>query len=211
MIVESYPYKKELQGIHHEIQKKIALKRFRKETFWAIEKSLSVSAYVIRKMLEAHKLSDEVRTLKIPAAIGRLKPAVFIDTLNNHRIFEKYNLIKTIKSQVSVKDLTNRLIHSFIFAFWFNDRGNKVVGFLLNSDKTIDQLYMILIENYLLLLENVFTDDVEYSEWQKKKKVLENGKLDLMRPRSPVKQKRGIYCQKIKKFNERYRLPLGIT
>jgi len=100
-----------------------------------IEQFYFVSAYIIRKLLEAKKLSIECCSrdihLETCSYIGGDR---FLDKLNAHRIEEFYALNNAQHTTKDLRWICNKLIHSFCFFPLFNRR-NKFCGIYFNTDE----------------------------------------------------------------------------
>lgn len=121
-----------------------------------IEENIFVSAYIIRKLLEAKKLSFELNKLKIKAEkFSNLKR---VDHMNWHKIEELFDLTTPKKNQLRLNYLCNIIIHSFIFMLCYNDN-NSVHGFFITSDYTRnDELYLIELKDYIAFLKVIAKD-----------------------------------------------------
>ncbi len=69
MINESYPWKIELLKIASSFKKCLSQKRWTKESSFLFEKEIFVSLYIVRKLIEAEKISDGNKNLKISCYI----------------------------------------------------------------------------------------------------------------------------------------------
>ena len=125
------------------------------------EKFFFISAFIIRKLNEANKLSDELNSKDFNCIkYQRIKQDNLIDYLNRHHFVKFYNLEKEEKSSVKLKDFCNYLIHSFVFNPVMEDN-YKLCGFFINSDKIKDKfLYYIEYNSFIELINDVINDDI---------------------------------------------------
>jgi hypothetical protein len=199
VINSSHFYKNDLETNIETIRRLIG--RDDDESYWLVEKNLFTSAYIIRKLIENYKLSDSVTSLSIPVLEIPLINGAFIDVINNHKIFAKYEWSKLSKSSLGIKDAMSVLMHSFVFNLICTE-----VNFLaVNTFERKNKLYILNVENLLALLFNVATDDVTESLFEKKIVYLSDGKIDRTQPRLPKMLRRGDHCEPMKKtisFNE---------
>ncbi len=61
MIDDSIPSKDELVKVADRLEAKTEQKRWTERTGYLIEQDFMVSAYAIRKLIDAHKVSDKLR------------------------------------------------------------------------------------------------------------------------------------------------------
>jgi hypothetical protein len=168
MIFDSYTWKREL---------KKELKQFKKFTnttniqvappesgifFLKIEKFFFVTAYIIRKLNESNKLSDELVNTRISVTkYPRTNKGELLDFMNNHHTERFFDFKKKQKSSIPCLVVCNYLIHSFIFDPIFDDKDWKVVGIQVTSDRSKSEaLYYISLGEYLGFLEEVINDQI---------------------------------------------------
>lgn len=125
---------------------------------------------------------------------------VFIDSLNNNNLFEKYNWESITQESTNISIIINYIIHSFVFQFIWDHEMSQPFGIVFNSDKSKNILYILRIQNFLKLIENIYTDDIQEILYKKMKKHLPSGELDMYQARVPIRLKRGDYCPPITKY-----------
>ena len=182
MIYESYVWKKELKRELNNFRKLVAKMDLSGERGipdilnLKVEKFFFVSAFIIRKLNEAKKLSDELNELTIPVVqYGRLNTDYGINVRNNQIIERFYDLENGNGASLSVTVLCNMLIHSFVFKVIVTNSGEKetIVGILVNSDYSKDKaLYYLKLDDFYKLLEETINDDILTSSYN-----YESGKL----------------------------------
>ena len=134
MIQESRYWKKDL------LRFAAKLGRIRKATRWssaaayvAIEKTVMLGAFVVRRLAESKKLSDStpamlLRVSRIPSSGTR------VTWMNNHRLDELFDWTKSVRQGRSLGSLCNQAIHSHIFAIYRGPSGKRIAGVLVASD-----------------------------------------------------------------------------
>jgi hypothetical protein len=125
----------------------------RKFVFW--------SAFVVRKLADSNKLSDEIENSRwrvecYPKRDSR--PSV--DFLNWHRLEENYDLAEGSSSYLETRRLCGILLHSLVFIPMLGDDERSIAGFFFNSDTTQDNVYLMLWEEYSGFVQDVSRDDV---------------------------------------------------
>jgi hypothetical protein len=128
MIHESYYWKKELVKLSTKIAKRIQIKRFWSESqFGTFEKEIMIGFYIIRKLIEAKKLTNS----KVSTKIGIIRfpnKGMKVHRMNNHKFFEFYDFDKGNTVKVNVIFLCNKIVHSYIFSPRFEkDEANNLI------------------------------------------------------------------------------------
>ena len=128
----------------------------------AVEKFAFLSAFIIRKLLEAKKLSDELESVKVSVRkFERINFDREITYLNWDHVEQFYDLTDPVSDNISVRTLCNMLIHSFIFLADDTKETPEINIMLFNSDFTKDKaLYEIDLATYFELVESVANDNV---------------------------------------------------
>lgn len=143
----------------------------------AVEKFVFTSAFIVRKLFESKKVSDEVSGSKVSGTSFPRAAQTRITRLNWHHIDRHYDLSRGRSCQILVRDICNRLIHSAVFMSDFAEDQPTMVGFYFTSDRTKeDALYYIFLDDYFSIVENVIEDDILYSatNFETGKTVLSN-------------------------------------
>lgn len=148
MIYESFPWKEELLKITHLLENRLNQKRWTTRTSFLFEKEIFTSFYIIRKLVEAEKVSTKNKKINIPCY---LIPSTgkTVTRPNKHRATELYDFIKYKKSNINILDLCNQVIHSYIFDPTF-DEDLLLVGFWVSSDRNRNNfLYSFILEDVI--------------------------------------------------------------
>jgi len=163
MIWDSVIWKKELHKELDNFNMFLAdIETSKDECFdFTVEKFFFVSAFMIRKLSEGNKLSDELTSKDFSCIeYRRIKSNSIIDHLNWHHMERFYNLEKKDTSLIKLRDICNFLIHSFAFCV-VTDDSRKLSGILVNSDRTKDKyLLHIQLDTFIELINDVINDKV---------------------------------------------------
>jgi hypothetical protein len=133
MIWESAYWKEELLKSARILKKKRHQKVWQESSMARIEKTVMIGFYVVRKLMEARKLSDAVIHQKIPVKSHphRGKPV----TLTNwDHIDRHYDFNSSHQTQRTLAWLSNQMIHSYVFIVSVDDEGG-MDGIFFSSDK----------------------------------------------------------------------------
>lgn len=131
-----------------------------------MEQDIFLSAYAIRKLMDACKISHEVESTSLPglehSASGRT-----VDLMNWHRLDELYDLSKGVEVCVGLRDFCNEIVHSFVFSLTFTQRGG-LDGFFVASDREKDRrLVYFDIGSVIDALMRVAGDDIVSAHWSR--------------------------------------------
>jgi hypothetical protein len=129
----------------------------------SLEKDVFLAFYIIRKLMEAHKLSVEVEASqvsvrKIPSA-G--KPVTY---MNWDKIDELYDWSAASRETLPLRELCNLVVHSYIFMPSISENGG-LDALLVASDRSRStKLYEVPALGAISLLRAVATDDPDRGE-----------------------------------------------
>ena len=134
---------------------------------YRLEKTLLLSAFTVRWLLDSNKLSDnfDSRNLKVDYYSAKRGAQENISPLNKRFIDERYfDLAKSTSSSISIRQLTNQLIHSAVVLMFSYDETNRALGFFVVSDKDYEKrLCYCSIKEWISMVEAVADDDVIYT------------------------------------------------
>jgi hypothetical protein len=129
--------------------------------FVEIEAFAFLTGYIVRKLIEAKKLSDELEAAAMRVEVYPAQPRYPLDILNAHRIDEGYDLTARSQRTVRLIPLCNLLVHSFVFMPATDESGAGWEGFFLNSDRTKSrELIFVASSDFDLLVDEVIQDHV---------------------------------------------------
>jgi hypothetical protein len=163
MYEDSWPYKEDLKRSLTRTNGRIAdFEPARTEAAClAFEKFVFWSAFVVRKLADSNKLSDEIEESRWSVERSPKRDSrPFVDFLNRHRLEDNYDLANTSAARLETRRLCGILLHSLVFLPVVGDDERSIVGFFFNSDKTKDNVYLMLWEEYSRLVRDVSRDDV---------------------------------------------------
>ena len=114
--------------------------------------------YSIRKLIEAHKVSDDIRDRSIPL-VGYPWMGSPVTFMNWDKVDEKYDLENPERFKKQVIWIANQLIHSFVFLPCF-DEDSRLDSILFNSDRTRRQhVYSMSMNQIVSLFEEIAAND----------------------------------------------------
>lgn len=161
MINESHPWKLDLRRRLRLIRKYNTaglLERDDDSAYTILEKCVFYSAFIIRKLIECVRLSDDAERYSFQA-IG-IKPVKHIDRMHHWPDENSHDWEKEARITVAGKDLCNWLIHSFVFFFEFEENG-LISSFCISSDYDRNKiLYKIALNDWISYMNYVASDDI---------------------------------------------------
>ena len=160
MIWDSWPWKVDLAQRTSRLERRMRQKRWPESSLVKMEQDIFFAAYVIRKLFEADKLSDDLESMRLDVTVY-YSTGKFADLLNWHHIEKLYDLETPEKGKhLSLAGFCNQIIHSFVFVPYFDDEGG-LSGFFFASDRAKEELvHYMEMEVLVEALNAVCEDDV---------------------------------------------------
>ena len=160
MIYNSYIWKKDLNKQLEIIRENNIIQKLSKEeSFDEIEKAIFLSGFMIRKLMDSRtKVTDHIDNLSILIEVMDATDSPTI--LNAHRIEQHYDLEKRDHVAISLRNICNMLIHSFVFEFSIGD--NELIdGFYIVADRNKDKaLYYVALDQWADAISTIVHDNV---------------------------------------------------
>jgi hypothetical protein len=156
MIWESKRWKDELLG-NAKLLRQLEKKRRTEGRAFQFERSIFLSAYIMRKLHEARKLSSAWEKREVTCIIYPLKGRV-PDLMNWHRLSEFYDFDSGKSVPITAPEFCNLLIHSFVF-MEAEGQGKSTEGILFASDRSRERgLWFVALKDVLPLLKECGRD-----------------------------------------------------
>ncbi|MDN3668245.1 hypothetical protein QWY93_02735 [Echinicola jeungdonensis] len=149
--------------------------------FIKLQKFAIYSSIILRKLIEARKLSDELIGKNYPIKTFSKQSDEPISIFNGYEIEKLYELNNPTTKNISIKMIAHRLIHSYHFMpkySWIkideslpdedaeNWEVQNLEGVWFSSDKTKDsELSFIEIDIYFKIIEDVINDFIVHIEY----------------------------------------------
>jgi hypothetical protein len=160
MIDDSSPWKEELWMMADRLEKCKRRRRWTDQSAFLVERDVMFGAYAIRKLIEAHKISDQATAEPLNAERYGLADRV-PDLMNFHRPWDNYDLSAGDIAQLSLREFSNQVIHSFIFTICTNQDGHGFNGLLFSSDRARREfVYFVNADSILTTFRRVAEDDI---------------------------------------------------
>ncbi|MER9763721.1 hypothetical protein [Mesorhizobium sp. M0138] len=165
MILDSFPWKDGLLRDAIALTDWAEKRRSAKRSF-AIEETVFVAAFKIRRLMESGKISSSLASSNLPAIFYPCKKQG-INQHTRYDIEDHYNFSTPANVDLSIKDVANTIIHSFVFGETVQYgrakrrklNPSRVSGFIFNSDRSRDKgLWYVSLNSYVDIL-NTFGND----------------------------------------------------
>lgn len=173
MIWESWPWKEALLEDAEKLKNLVFCDE--NEKGWVeFERLFLISAYCMRKLFEAKKLTTaleqaSIQVKHIPIKDKDKKP----DLLNWHDLDRFYDINASETKVVPIRSLVNSIIHSFVFIPIFsNDTGQIPVGVFIASDHSKSKGIMeVSLAEYIKLMQRVGHNEVTEARFARDSKT----------------------------------------
>ncbi len=173
MIWESSDWKYELIK-DADILQRWSKKRPSSKQAILFEKKIMISAYAIRKLIEAEKIGSDIKTeywyiknKKFSIKDNTKQP----DLLNWHQIDRFYNIEESGKNnKIELPILCNLIIHSYVFCLSQEDKDYTDGFFVTSGWEKNNGLYWIDLDDFITVLIGIGQSNVYESHWQRNNK-----------------------------------------
>lgn len=168
MISDSVPWREELWRVADRLEKKSRQERWTDRSSFLVERDMMVSAYAIRRLREAHKITDALARTRIPVMrykrTGKLAP----DVWSSYRFWDFYDLDNGVRDNITITHLCNQLIHSFVWHLSCTEDTELFDGAFVASEKEKEKhCYFISVTSLIDLCRRVASEDVGSIEWRR--------------------------------------------
>lgn len=134
MIYESYYWRKELLKLAAKIEKRIPYKRpWTDSQNGDFEKEVMIGFYMIRKLKESFKLTNNIIATNIKGFKYPNKGKL-VTLMNNHRFMELYDFEQPKKDKFNLTFLINQIVHSYIFSPKFDVNSDAIISSIDDKD-----------------------------------------------------------------------------
>jgi hypothetical protein len=89
--------------------------------------------FAIRRLMECMKLSDDTLALSVPLTQYPALPGSRITAINWNQLEKHYDLESPSKTSLPLRELTNQLIHSYVFVIVVGPK-RRLTGALVSSE-----------------------------------------------------------------------------
>jgi hypothetical protein len=170
LIWDSAPWKRALLRDAGMLERWAVRKGKPERQGFIFEQKIFLSAYAIRKLFDARKVSDGL--LKYTLACKRFqRTKKEISPLNAHRIDEHYVLDKPQGFKALGRRLLDQVIHSHVFILSSN-KGGVVDGFFITSDRDKEtHLLLVPLAAFCTYMREIGNDFPSRGSWERDSKT----------------------------------------
>lgn len=143
MINESTYWQEELFKSSRWLVDALSKKRWLDRSYGKLEKSIMISAYSIRKLGEASKISKSFFQQEIDVEIYKKHKIINQDNVAEEFIENIYDFKHRSTGKIKIGTLLNQIIHSHLFVPVFN-ANKQIAAILINSDYTKDKVVYLI-------------------------------------------------------------------
>jgi hypothetical protein len=153
-------WKAELVRVADRLEAKTKQARWTDKTDFLIERDFIFGAYALRKVLESHTVSDEIRQLRIP--VKCFDPSgTPPDPRHPGGVSESYDFENGRRRTLSVADLCHEIVNNSVFAFYGGESADLFDGVYVSSDRHKEYVYLVLASDFIALCCDVGMENVE--------------------------------------------------
>jgi hypothetical protein len=191
MIDDSQVWKSRLRRARTSLRRKLRAAAhdsgLAEDAFVEVEAFAFLAGYIVRKLIEARKLSDELESSAMKVLAYPARADYPLDFLSAHKIDRGYDLTNPVQREVGLRTICNLLVHSFVFMPSTNEGGTTWTGFFLNSDRTKNkELVFIAREDFDLLVDEVLKDDIVEMQVDRIRDRVSKSRFGQGESRSPI-------------------------
>jgi hypothetical protein len=159
VIWDSVPWREELLRVAERLERRKKQRRWTERTSFLVERDVMTSAYAVRKLNEARKISDQLVAKKFKVVRYELVGRV----LDHYRyeFWESFDLESPTDAEVSLTFLCNQIIHSFVWAISVTEDEELFNGIFVSSDRERRKfLYFIGVDLLVSLFRDIGEEDI---------------------------------------------------
>ena len=159
MITESYYYKNYLIRASKILRGYKLIKRWNPvRCGHVVEREIFLSMYLIRKMIESQKVTDQVAGMKIKTKCFPVKNDCIV---TRHSSFDKkYNLEAVSTKYLDLSYTCNQIIHSYVFEIVLSEKKIPFYVVICSDRKRNAELYMLKINQVISMIEAIAKDNI---------------------------------------------------
>jgi len=161
MIADSIPWKEELLRAASRLEKKKYQVRWTEQSSFLVERDIMVSAYAIRRLIEAWKVSDRLVDQCLDIRQHALRHERVPDFWNRYSYWELFDCDHYSTVQMPLLSVCNQIIHSWMWSLSADEENNLFDGIYVSSDrKRSSVLYFVHVDQLIGTFYAVGSEDV---------------------------------------------------
>jgi hypothetical protein len=167
VINDSVPWREQLLRSADELERRKTQRRWTERTSFLVEREIMVGCYAIRKLHEARRGSDVLAARKWEVTRHALTSARRPDIWARETPWEYYDFPHGISAMLSVTDLCNQVIHSYIWMLSATEAGNFDGIYVASDRQRLNGLFFIPVDRFIELFRAAGSEDITYIHMQR--------------------------------------------
>lgn len=170
MIADSVPWKRDLarqaQSLRASMGRWKKGARISPALYYRMERFCLISPFVIRKLFEAEKLSEEFERQRVKVTVFARRKRGYrpLDVLTKGDVWKRFVLSKSFQRSITVETLCNILIHSTDLVFGLPTARSR--GFVMvSSARHAREIYLFKLEILLSVVKHAVRDDIVHARY----------------------------------------------
>jgi hypothetical protein len=152
---DAIAWQHELLKVADRLEAKTKQARWTARTGYLIERDFVIGGYAMRKLIESHTVSEQLRQCQIPVRridlTGRPPDMRYPDDISDSYDFEHGR-----RTTLSVADLCHEVLQSFVFAFFCGQTADLFDGIYVSSDRCRSKhVYLVLASDFIALCSDI--------------------------------------------------------
>jgi hypothetical protein len=152
-------WKEELVKVADRLESKTKQRRWTARTDYLIERDFVVGAYALRKLIAAGEVSNAVTNMPIPVRRfeANTNPPKTADDIS-----DSYDFDTGSRKTLSIEDVCDEILHSFVFVFCCGETDDLFDGIFLSSERNKNEfIYLLLASDFIALCGDVGIGDAQ--------------------------------------------------
>jgi hypothetical protein len=141
-------WKEELVRVADRLEAKTKQKRWTDKGEFLIERDFMVAAYAIRKVLQSHTVSNEIRQGQIP--VRRFESSAQRPIAPGD-ISVSYDFDHGRRRMLPLADLCQEMLDNSVFSFCCGETTDFFDGVYVSSDRRDEYVYLVLASDFIAL------------------------------------------------------------
>jgi hypothetical protein len=155
----SASWKEELVKVADRLEAKTKQRRWTDRTDYLIERDFVMGAYALHKLVAAGGVSDSIKQGPVPVRRFDLtgKPPLSADDIS-----DSYDLDNGSRHTLSIEELCDEILRSFVFAFHCGETADLFDGVYVSSDRDKNEhVYLVLASDFIALCSDAGMGDAQ--------------------------------------------------
>lgn len=178
-MIDSVIWKEKLQQDLFSLKKRLVQRRWSYKSLVLFEREITLVFFSIRALIDAGKLTDATAK-KEYECITYSNLGKVVDEYSKYWTEENFDLSAGISKKLSLRFLTNQLIHAYVIRPKFSNNGS-VIGILVCSDFEKQSILIEITTTLVIsIVQSVIDDEIKSIRMDRDAKTHELRKTDVL-------------------------------